>query len=207
MVVPRFIFLKKQNISNVEHQFLLIHRFRSDRGSIFTSEEDVMFSLTQDKYSILGYYDDSFNINERFIFLLEFPDHNCSYYFSQNINPKKAEHDQDVDMKNLGLACRSFISFAGFTRFSDPSVTYIDGVKTVSEQKWYFPIGQRMIWGGDIPSLENHGVKEIKLWAEIQDLTILNRFNSKCFDGSIRHKIHIMRRSLLFISFVVLNKN
>ena len=169
--------MKDKVVNSVEHHFLLLHRFNSSRGSVFKNKAEVMFTASKDKYSILGFFDDSFAINESFIFLLEFPQKDCAFYFSQDVNPMKAAHDQNVNMKNLGLSCQANVRFTGFTRFQNQEVAYIDGCTSSESVHWYYPIGQYQKWGGSIPSLTNQGINEILLWVEISDYLLLSRFN------------------------------
>ena len=149
----RFVYLKDKKINNVEHHFLLLHYFDSSNGNLFTSDEEVLRSFKPNKYSILGYFDDSFSISNKFVFLLEYPDVDCAYYFQQDFNPLKTTHDQQVNMVNKGLSCPEEGSriFSGFTRFQSPDLALMDGIISnhIYQYYWFFPIGQREKYGNN----------------------------------------------------------
>ena len=122
----RLLYFKDKAINNIDHHFLLLHHFNSTSGEVFNSKDEALYSYKHNKYSLLGFLDDRYKISDRFIFLLEYPEGNCGYYFEQSKNPLEAKDDENVHMINRGLMCDGTIEFSGLTLFSDPTVTLLN---------------------------------------------------------------------------------
>ena len=184
MKTNRVIYLKKSIINDVAYHFLLLHHFKIENSQYFKTQEEILFGQSKNKYSILGYLDDSFKVKNKFVFLMEYPEGDCAIFFEQDINPVIAEPDQFVNMKNRGLECLGNIPFSGLTRSTTESRTFIDGVIRNESQNriWYYPIGQKQGNGGDIiPSYsepQNPKITEVNLWIQIEDFSLLSRFKS-----------------------------
>ena len=196
----RLIFLKDKTIENEEYHFLLLHHFNSTSGEVFDSTEETLFSDKKNKYSILRYFDNSFAISQKFFFLLEFPEHNCHYYFEQNKNPLEAEEDEDVTLKTIGPTCQGKVPFNGLTKSS--SVCLLNGVKTDDEQLyyWYFPIGQRIDWQTNLIPAFTSPIHQISLWVQIENFSLLSRFRS-----ILSCRIHRRLTLHLFLSILYLS--
>ena len=181
MLSQKLIHTKTENINNKNHNFLLIHHFQIKNSNYFSSEEELLFNINENKFSIFGCLSDKFQINNRFIFLLEYPEHNCHYYFSQNTNPLNTVTDQNIDMQSLDdETCKGSVSFIGLTRTNTNYPSFLDGSRTSSNQRWYFPIGQKGAWNGahQMPAFDREQRTKITcvdLWVEIGDMSIINR--------------------------------
>ena len=202
----RFVYLKDKTINNVEHHFLLLHYFDSSNGNLFTSDEEVLRSFKPNKYSILGYFDDSFSISNKFVFLLEYPDADCAYYFQQDFNPLKTTHDQQVNMVNKGLSCSEEVSrnFSGFTRFQSPDNALLDGIISnhIYQYYWFFPIGQREKFGNNsIPAFSaTIPIRRVKLWVEVENFSFLSRFR-EYFTCQHQKHFYVTPFLIIFIFF------
>ena len=208
MIAKRKIYIKLLTHKGVSYKFLLLHHFKIMNSNYFRSDDnnsEALYGNTPNKYSILGFLDDSFKIHDNFVFLLEYPDGNCSYFFEQTKNPLTAEPDEDVEMKNKGLECVGFMPFSGFTQSRISSATVLDGWKATqgTEAIWHFPIGQKVSWDGAdrIPAYDSIlGVllTEVNLWIQINDMPLLLRFGYNC---SMKHFSHLYTSS--FVYFIV----
>ena len=71
------IHIKDKIVNGETHQFLLLlhHKLITEPLNYFTSYQEFLFSVDENKYSIMGYFDDSFKIDNNFIFMIEYPEY------------------------------------------------------------------------------------------------------------------------------------
>ena len=187
----RNYYLKEKPISEKVHQFLLLHPFKIENNNYFKSYNELLFSNDKNKYSVFGYFDSDFrirreeNANLSYVFLLEYPDIESYIYFEQKENPLTAEHNTDVGLTIINSTMPSGDrAFSGFTKYGGSyNSTYLDGFNNDNYPDfWFYAIGQRYSWtNGLIPAhTENKTPKiyEVNLWAEIHDLSILDKFKN-----------------------------
>ena len=190
----RNIYLKDKIILNENHQFILLHHFRVVNSNYFKRYEELLYSNEKNKYSIFGFFDDSFRIqtntnNEyKFIFLLEYPE--AGYiYFEQDENPLTAAHDSEIGMKTIEstlpvIDSSLYRPFSGLTKYEGKyNSTFLDGFNSEADEHngWYYPIGQRISWYDQIPCYihnSNAEIMEVNLWIEFNDYLILDKFKN-----------------------------
>ena len=77
--------------------YLLLFHHNISQGHVFTRMNDFLYSNTAMKYSIFGYFDDSFKFDGRvFEFFIEYPEQNTHAFWTQTVNPLNAEHDSYI---------------------------------------------------------------------------------------------------------------
>ena len=163
---------------------LLFRHDMHEKEIYFSNENEFLFSNTKEKFSILGTLDDSFLINQKFEFLLEYPDVEGFNIWTQTINPLNAIPEQSngyVPVKE------SFTenSWNGLSRSSSVN-SFLDGSPT--NETWFYAIGLKGSWleksipgpydlGQDKYSnnLAKYATYEVKLWIRINF-----KFNTKC---------------------------
>ena len=181
MVKQRIIYTKNATNNEDNGLYVLLFHHNISNGDLFVSERDFLFANTKHKYSLFGYLDDSFKYDRtNFGFLLEYPDDDSFCFFTQKVNPWKAEHDTDVDFLDKGNNFKGTKKLSGLTRSATGS-TYVDGSKG---DIWYHAIGQRAKWEskyvipGSYSSTSNCiTYKEVFLWLRIPNISFLRTKN------------------------------
>ena len=180
----RVIYTKRADVDgNGEKNFFLVHHHKLDqqKPKYFGSDHDSLFANEKDKYSLLGYINDKFRVNGTFVFLLEYPETPCHYFFSQEVNPIISIPDNEVGMIKFDSNCSSDLDFIGLNRNFDPDRTYLDGIKTDTVRKLYgyFGVGQRKPWHnlhqlGAYHSSHTPYITEENLWMQYDNRYVLS---------------------------------
>ena len=184
MVISRLEEIKDLTINGESHKFLLLFHHKLENANFFTDYNDFLFSNTQNKFSIFGYFNDFFKIGTNFSFLFEYPEHDCHLFWHQEENPLKTEHNSKVNYDIKSQTCPNPCNFTGLTKFRYGNC-FLDGSAFPDNlDYWYYAVGQTTNWDDDfqIPGFERDKspiIKEVNLWIEIQDLSILNRLFPK----------------------------
>ena len=179
-----FIFTKTEVLNEGEKHFLLLHHLKIINQNYFRDEEEFMFTISKYKYSIFKYLDRRFLIDNKYFFLLEYPEIPCRYYFDQNTNPLDAASDSDVEVHIRNQTCIADIQFSGLTRAPSQFPSILDGAITSGDINWFFSIGQKASWeSNQIPAYtryNNPKIIEVNLWIQVNDLSILTHNSYKC---------------------------
>ena len=210
MIRNRLLFLKKETIDDIEHKFLLIHHFKIDpqNPEYFKTWREVLYGNKPNIYSAFGFIDDSFKLSnsgsEAFVFLLEYPEQSCYFYFSQEKNPIYTPDNTYTGMQMKKQTCQNAVQFAGFTIHSETN-TFLEGVNRTSGRVWFYSLGQKISWEGKpqipgfIGSLEPP-IREVNLYIEIENLSLLSKFHQFYSCKQIR-PFHFISLSFLFFYF------
>ena len=186
MVISRYQRVDEKTIKGENHTFLLLFHHKLEEFNFFKDYNDFLFSNSKNKFSIFGYFDDCFKIGDRFYFLFEYPEQNCHLFFSQKVNPLKAEHNSEVNVEEHDATCPNPYPFTGLTKYKEFKHCYLDGsAQDKSPDFWLYSVDQRTNWTGDSYQLPGFTssyepkLMEVNLWVEIKDLTMLNRLFRK----------------------------
>ena len=198
----KFIFTKTEVINDAEKHFLLLHHLKIVNQNYFRNEEEFMFIISKNKYSIFQYLDQSFLIDNKYFFLMEYPEVPCRYYFDQNTNPLDAPSDADVSVNIRNQTCIGDVTFSGLTRAISGQPSILDGALTIiGDILWFFPIGQMGSWGSNqIPAFTrntNPKIIEVNLWIQIKNPSIIARLSSDC--SHLRIYIKFKNLPLFFV--------
>ena len=162
----------------VGRKWLLIfhHKYETDED-LFNNEEEVLSSSKENKFSILGSIDKSFRRNNKYEFLLEYPEKEGFNQWTQTKNPVFAEPWKENGYKPISISW-SNESWHGLARSSRVNHTFIDG--SPSHDDWFYSIGTYLAWYGSIPGITNIlnypenereqlKVREVNLWIRIDN--------------------------------------
>ena len=209
MVKQRIIYTKNATNNADNGIYILLFHHNISNGDLFINERDFLFANTKHKYSIFGYLDDSFKYDgTNFGFLIEYPDDNSFCFFTQKVNPWKAEHNEDVGFLDNGNNFKGNFKLYGLTRYIY-SNTYIDGSKS---DRWYHAIGQRDKWdnkyaipGSYANTVSYINLKEVFLWLRIPNISFLRTKNFDATSCIVRRKSSTSAYAftiLLMISYI-----
>ena len=196
----RNVYFQEKYIENGLHKFLLLFHFKIENKNYFTTYNEFLYTNSKNKYSILGYLDDSFKIDlNSFHFLIEYPETSCYISFTQNVNPLNAPHNSQVGYDNSITNCTLKVPFSGLTKFNG-SNTYLDGYNQAEyDSIWHYPIGQRTVWVSghhQIPAyldVYEPKITEVNFWIKINSLAIIDKIKSfySCKQSSSFHVFHL----------------
>ena len=198
MVKQRVIYTKNATNNGENGKYILLFYHNISNGDLFVSERDFLFADTEHKYSIFGYIDDSFKYDDdNFEFLIEYPDDDSYCFFAQNVNPWKAEHNEDVGFVDKGNNFKGDRKLYGLTRYKG-NLTYIDGSQG---DFWYHAIGQRSTWanmyaipGSHVYTVNYPILKEVFLWLRIQNFSFLRTKNFNSFTCPVQKRSSLFSR-------------
>ena len=207
----RLLYIKKETIEESEHKFLLIHHFKIDPENpiYFKSKREFLYGNKPNIFSAFGFIDDTFKIdssdNKKFFFLLEYPEHSCYFYFSQEINPIYAPDDSYIGMHLEKQTCQATVTFDGLTFHEGSNHTFLDGVNKTEYRVWFYAIGQRTPWEGkpQIPGFTDDMktvIREVCLYIQIEDLSLLSKFHS-FYSCQQTRRFNIIPFLFIFICF------
>ena len=188
------IHIKSQIVNGETHQFLLLlhHKLVEGQFTYFTSYQECLLSLNENKYSILEYFDDSFKIDGKFTFMIEYPDCNCFVFFQQEKNPLNTPNNADVGHLFVNNTCKGNIEFKGLTLNNYGA--FLDGCNDEEKPNdWFYAIGQRNPWAyhqlaGFIYAYTPK-IMEVNFYVKLKNLSLLERFvkKSTC-RGNVYHR-------------------
>ena len=207
MVKLSNVYIENKVIDNTKHQFLLLFHHKLVNRNYFNSYSEFLLSNKENKYSIFGYFDDSFKVENKFWLMYEWPEAQCYMFFNQDKNPLNAEPNSDVGSNVTTITCSNAnIKFSGLTKYGN-DITYLDGTNDPKDPgAWYYAIGQISDWSGkdQIPCFKggtDPALTEVKLWVKINDLSQLSRFVS-CYSCKQRLRINISFSTLVYTMFL-----
>ena len=184
MVSLSKIHVEDKTVNGETHQFLLLvhHKLTPEQNNYFQTYEEFLFSIDVNKYSVMGYFDDSFKIENNFTFLIEYPEYQCFVFFQQEKNPIHTSNNGDVGYFFVNNTCEEDVEFKGLTTSQGNS--FLDGVNDKEHPNyWHYAIGQTRDWHRDahnqIPGFKlgyTPKIMEVNFWVKLKNLSLLERF-------------------------------
>ena len=148
----------------------------------FDSEEEFLSCNTSEKFSIIGEASKYPRINNRYEFLLEYPELNGQHNrWYQDVFPTEYEEDRENTVPGFDCFDCDWESFTGLCMSKD-STTFVEG--QCNSWQYFFSIGQRKTWTlatgtvGVIGPIEV-AVQEVYLWMRIlrNRTSVINTFH------------------------------
>jgi len=173
----------------------------SSTGSYFQSYSEALSINLTKRYSIIGSIDERFKNNDKFEFLLEYPQYNKINRWKQTLNPKDNPEVEGMQAEGYEAVNISFHgkSWGGLVKSSD-SRTALDG--SAGSLSWYFSIGcytsswkPNLFPGPAIDSDTAYAVSEVYMWVRIDNTPYKSTYNAK--------KKSILSRIGLFFAIVM----
>ena len=176
-------------------------------GGFFKTHKEALFSFKPDKYSILGYIDDSFKINDKFEFVLIYPENPGYNHWTQKINPIHAQPNENNGYEEINCSWKSN-SWKGLSISSYSPSTFLDGSPFVSS--CFYAIGQihnEPKYPNSLAGPEwtfNRGgqtyhrvdlymrVDDVTLLHKIHQLSTIKQINNQCYRPSLYSHILIV---------------
>ena len=133
------------------------------------NNKDIIFVNKKHKFSIIPSLIDIFKINNKYEFLLEYPEFSKTLHWRQKTNP--IENVTDVDYESISV---EFSSFKGLARSNCYGCSFIDGTPGYGCNLWFYSIGSISKHSSyNIPGYTNGNdeplTKEVVLWMRIKD--------------------------------------
>ena len=150
----------------------LHHNFALGRG--FINEEEALFSLNPNRYSILSELTDVFKYNQKFEFRLEYDTYNI--HWAQNDNPVYLDENKLTKDEVPGLEVfektESVRKFGGLVRsmpINNINCTLLDG--SAHSATWFYSVGMYNYTDGDyylkgIPG-DRSAEQRVTLWVRV----------------------------------------
>ena len=194
----------------VEERFLLVFHHNTINSNFFNSYSEFLSTDSIDKYSILGFIDDDFKIDNSFEFIMEYPETSKYAHWKQDINPLEGERNEItcniIDKTWNEDPTNPFVCLHKSERINK---TYVEGTEGLSSQvkpQYYYSIGLRETWYNNhlpayISSPTTSNIHEVFLWLKITDLNLLKKIR---IITCIYHKTSL--RKYVFV-FLLLNQN
>lgn len=157
---------------------------------VFNKSEDAIFSLKNGMFSILSEISESWKINKKYEFMLDYPSLGKKNIWRQSLNPiydyeeKRPNDHTAVGYEEISIELRNQ-GWGGLVRSSAES-TLLDGSVNYGENganKWHYSIGMTNEYGG-IPADENM-VENVYLWIRFDTLKFLPYHKNKIYNSAI----------------------
>lgn len=144
---------------------------------------EISFINETDRFSVLGFIDERFHINNTFVFMyyqpLSYP--NDFFFFNQTNNPFRTKIATDVSFKPTFNECKIIpdgkVDFTGFT-VSEDNTSYMDANSYGNH--WHYAIGATELWPNntvnEIPGAPCQAKRKNRcneLWIRYNDLNVL----------------------------------
>ena len=195
------------NNNGEEDLFLLVFHQNTFTKDFFTSQDEFLETNTFHKYSIWKYIDDDFKTDDVFEFIMEYPETGKFGRWTQTKNPLEAVDEENVNVVDKGSTWETDMPFNGL-HYSNRYECFMDGTNLVTQHggnTWYFTIGLRMEWSGNIlPNYKSQVLIEIHqvyLWLKITNLNLLKRIFPQI---SCQHYMNIFRFNGHILCFISL---
>ena len=153
--------------------------YHNVEGGFFINENDVLYNNNENKFSILGYIDDTWKINNYFEFLLEYPEVIGCNIWKQSINPRFNSEigDNQKAIGYIGINISWTLSnWGGLVKSNPGTDTYLDG-STGGIGYWWYSIGSFKPYSNGIPGPNDIVVTKVLLWIKVlnNDLIIISK--------------------------------
>ena len=150
------------------------HSIKANKGEdAWFNTKDIIFSNKKHKFSVIPSLIYDFRINEKYEFIIEYPNEEHYVHWRQATNP--IENVSSVSYEPLN---DYFPTFQGLARSSHTDCTFIDGTPGFTRNYWHYSIGAMTAHEGLIPSpLKIDGTKviacltdEVTLWMKVENV-------------------------------------
>jgi len=184
-----FVYLLSQVVSESKFfkgaTWLKIFYHDSSIGDYFHNYSEVLKCSSCRKFSVIGEIDSKYKNNDKYEFLLEYPEFNKYNRWRQTHNPKdnpevegqKADGYEDMEIYYPGRYWGGIVKSSHTQSAFDGSTGHIN---------WLFAIGSYEPWpeankfpGPAIDFNTYYGVSEVLLWVRIDNTIILSTLRSK----------------------------
>ena len=198
MILISFQFIYKESLGR---KWLKVFHHYSGSGEYFNSESEVSFINSTNKFSILGMINNEYKIENKFEFLLEYPQISGYNHWNQSINPLldlEVPSQQATGYNPISITW-SQSSWGGLVKSMPGSGTIIDG--SAGDGMWYYAIGcTHSSWSSfNFPGPDGLAVNEVNLRIRITKKTQITIKNQK--------KISCIRNYVFHFYFILINQN
>ena len=124
--------------------WVLIFHHNSSNKDFFRNENEALFSTKKNKFSLFGRINDDFKIDDRYEFIIEYPQTKRFYQWTQTKNPIKAKAYEYIGFipNETGYG-----DFTGLALSNYKRCTLLDGF--VNHSYWNIAIGAYRNWDSD----------------------------------------------------------
>lgn len=156
-------------------EWILIFHHDSTFG-MFSRYSEARYSMNKNKFSVIGRIDDSFKINEKFEFMLKYPNISGQNHWTQTVNPIHAQPNvlvNDTWFSN---------NWHGLSLSNDKESTFIDG-SPFNSDTCYYAIGcmyKSLYIPGPEWSLEGKQFTQVDLYIKVNDMTLVSKLFNRC---------------------------
>jgi len=184
-----FVYLLSQVVSESKFfkgaTWFKIFYHDSSIGDYFHNYSEVLKCSSCRKFSVIGEIDSKYKYNDKYEFLLEYPEFNKYNRWRQTHNPKdnpevegqKADGYEGVDITYSGMYWGGLVK-SSFTQSA------FDG--SAGHNYWYYAIGCYSKWVNDNvfpgPSIDlstGYAVKSVLLWVRVDNTKMMSTFLTK----------------------------
>ena len=171
-------------IKKDDKDFVLVFYHDSSRYEYFSNPDEVLFSQTKYKQSVLEYIDEDFKIeSNNYEFILQYPDYEgYEIHWTQSLNPIDNTTINNVLSENISCTHNNS-EFLGLSLSYEYTETYIDGTPgSLPNISYWYSIGayRNYTVNGDIPGPRINGtgypVKKVLLYIRIIDVQLVGKF-------------------------------
>ena len=165
--------------------WMKIFDHNSTDNTYFSNLTHSLYSLDSKLYSLLNKIDDSYKINNKFEFLLEYPELNGFNWWRQSIFPLFDDETTSFSKgyEEIMITWRGRW-WGGLVKSSANIYTLLDG--SVNHGNWYYSIGcinnagyNNLIPGPAFNNVDNIWISRVILWIRIPFLKSKNQYFSK----------------------------
>ena len=169
----------------------------SGSGDYFINLNETLNCSSTNKYSILSFIDNKFKINNKFEFLLEYPELNGYNRWRQSLHPLENPDISGFVNGYEEISIKWNGGWVGLVKSYHTSYTLLDGWGGVDG--WWYSIGSlvKHVTPNTIPGPYKFEINNCSLWLRIDNLNLLNLKTNN-------FKLHFKFFSLLFYNFIII---
>ena len=185
-----------------------------ENKALFAGEEEAKYTISNDKYSIFANITDAFKVDNKFEFIIHYPDDNVSFRWFQNKNPideLETSSTTASGFEDRGSTVQGF-KWGGLVKTNltdhDQINSFLNG--NPGHYYWYFAIGMYDTvyeeWKNTgIPSYYEHGRAQfVYVWMRLP-FSFLFRLFDLCSFRSLHKLLHIDLPLSFFSSIILSN--
>ena len=158
-----------------ESKWIMIFHQKYPSGGLFNDRE-CLKSLKKNKFSVIGSVNESFKIDSKYHFLIEYPETGDLIEWEQS---KEITHKASVDAFHYN---KTFAGFRGLGFSFDTNKSCFDGSPGDNGyESWWYSIGTKQAYitnkaiPGPVFSSYNVPVNEVSLWIKFEDVFIFEK--------------------------------
>ena len=170
------------------------------RKGFFANKKQALFSKNDDLFSVLNKVDDTFKIDDKFEFVLEYPEIEGYSQWTQTINPLNSKANETNGYQKIHFSWNQFESFDGLGLSFTPQSNLLDGSRFMITRFYaiglYYQIGNTSVIPEDAipgPFWRNEDVilHVVNLYIKIKDKSYLHKLYFICSLANIRNPYKI----------------